>query len=49
MVKIIQRFGEHCICHLQEKCVMVGRFWKPYIRQAVGGELDLMVVICGVE
>jgi hypothetical protein len=24
-------------------------FWKPYIRQAVGGELDLMVLISGAE
>jgi hypothetical protein len=49
MLKIIQRFGKHCICHLQGEYVMVGRFWKPYIGQAIGGELDLMVLIGGAE
>jgi hypothetical protein len=28
---------------------MVGRFWKPYIGQAVDGELNLMVPIDGAE
>jgi hypothetical protein len=28
---------------------MVGSSWKPYIGQAVGGELDLMMLIGGVE
>jgi hypothetical protein len=28
---------------------MVRRLWKPYIGQAVGGELDLMVLIGGAE
>jgi hypothetical protein len=28
---------------------MVGRFWRPYIRQAVGGVLNLMVLIDGTE
>jgi hypothetical protein len=28
---------------------VVGHFWKPYIEQAVGGELDLMVLIGGME
>jgi hypothetical protein len=42
-----QRFGNHCSCHLQGNYVMVGHFWKPYIGQAVGGELELMVLIGG--
>jgi hypothetical protein len=29
--------------------LMVEHFWQPYIGQAVGGELDLMVLIGGVE
>jgi hypothetical protein len=47
MLKIIQHFSKHCSCHLQG--VMVGRFWQPYIGQAVGGDLDLMVLIGGAE
>jgi hypothetical protein len=31
MLRIIQRFGKHCSCHLQGECVVVGRIWKPYI------------------
>jgi hypothetical protein len=26
-------------------CVMLGRFWMPYIGWALGGELDLMMLI----
>jgi hypothetical protein len=33
----------------QEYNLIVGRFWKPYLGQAVGGELDLMVLIGGAE
>jgi hypothetical protein len=29
--------------------IVVGRFWKPYTGQAVGGELYLMVLIGGAE
>jgi hypothetical protein len=28
---------------------MVGCLWKPYIGQAEGGELDLMVLIGGAQ
>jgi hypothetical protein len=49
MLKIIQRFGKHCNYHLQGKYVMVGRFWKLYIGQAVDGELDFMVLIGRAE
>jgi hypothetical protein len=28
---------------------MAGHFWKPYKGQAVGGDLDLMVLTAGVE
>jgi hypothetical protein len=42
MLRIIQRFGKHCCCHLQGECVVVGHFWKPYIEQAVGSELELV-------
>jgi hypothetical protein len=28
---------------------MVESLWKPYIGQAMGGKLDFMVLICGVE
>jgi hypothetical protein len=49
MLKITQRFGKHFRCHLRGEYVMVGRFWKPYIGQAVGGELDLMVLIGEAE
>jgi hypothetical protein len=47
MLKIFERIGKHCSCHLQDEYVMVGRLWMPYIGQAVGGELDLMVLIDG--
>jgi hypothetical protein len=30
ILRIIQRFGKHCSCHLQGEYVMVGCFWKPY-------------------
>jgi hypothetical protein len=49
MLKIIQRFGKHRSCHLQGEYAMVRRFWKPYLGQAVGEELDLMVPIDGAE
>jgi hypothetical protein len=49
MLKIIQRFGKHCSCHLQGEYVMVGHFWQPYIGQTVGGELNLMVLFRGTE
>jgi hypothetical protein len=49
MLRIIQRFGKHCGCHLQGECVVVGRFWKPYIGQVVDGKLDFMVLIGGAE
>jgi hypothetical protein len=44
MLRIIQRFAKHYSCHLQGEYVMVGHFRKPYIGQAVGGELDLLVL-----
>jgi hypothetical protein len=47
MLTIIQRFGKHCSFYLMDEYVMVGRFWKPYIEQAVGGELYLLVLIGG--
>jgi hypothetical protein len=49
MLIVIQRFGKHCSCHLQGEYVEAGRFWKPYIGQALGGEWDLMVLIGGAE
>jgi hypothetical protein len=49
MLKIIQLIGKHCSCHLQGESVIVGRFWQSCIKQAVRGELDLMVLICGAE
>jgi hypothetical protein len=39
---MIQRFGEHCSCHLQDEYEMVESFWKPYIGQEERRELDLM-------
>jgi hypothetical protein len=47
-LKII-RFSKHCSCHIQGEFVMVGHFWQSYMRQVVGGELDLMVLIGRVE
>jgi hypothetical protein len=49
MLIVIQCFGKHCSCHLQGECLDVGRFWKPYIGQAVSIELDLMVLFGGAE
>jgi hypothetical protein len=49
MLRIIQRFGKHCSCHLQGECVVAGRFWKSYIGQAVGGALDFVMLIGGAE
>jgi hypothetical protein len=44
MLRIIY-FGKHCTCHIQGECIVVGRFWKPYIGQAIGGDLDFMVLV----
>jgi hypothetical protein len=49
MLKIIQLFGKHCSCYLQGKYVMVGHFWQPYVGQTAGEEMDLMMLIRGVE
>jgi hypothetical protein len=49
MLRIIQRFDQYYIFHLQGECVVVGRFWKPCMGQAVGGGSDLMVLIGGAE
>jgi hypothetical protein len=49
MSRIIKHFSKHCSCHLQGECVVVGHFWKPHTGQVVGGELDLMVLIGGME
>jgi hypothetical protein len=49
MLRIIQCFGKHHSCHLQGEYVKVGCFWKPYIGQAVGGKLDMMVLIGRAE
>jgi hypothetical protein len=49
MLRVIQRFGKHCTCHLQGEYIVAGRFWKSYIEQAVGGGLDLMMLIGGAE
>jgi hypothetical protein len=48
MLRINQYFGKHISCHLhQGENVMAGQFWKPYIGQAVGGTLDLSVLMGG--
>jgi hypothetical protein len=44
MLRIIQCFGRCCSCHLQGGSVEVGHFWKPYMGQALGGELNSMVL-----
>jgi hypothetical protein len=49
MLKSIQRFGKYCSCHLQGEYVIVRYFWKPYVGQAVGGELELTGLIGGAE
>jgi hypothetical protein len=41
-------FQQNCSFHLQDECV-VGYFWKPHIGQAVGGKLDLIMLINGAE
>jgi hypothetical protein len=49
MLRTVQHFGKHCMCHLQCDCIVFGHFWKSYVRQAVGGMLCLMVLVGGVE
>lgn len=34
MVRIFQCFDQHCSCHRQGECIVVGRFSKHYIGQA---------------
>jgi hypothetical protein len=40
MLIVVQCFGEHCTCNLQDESVNAGLFWKPYIGQAVGGAMQ---------
>jgi hypothetical protein len=49
MLKNIQHFGKQCSWHLQGDYVMNGRFWRPYVGQAVGSEMDFVVLIGGGE
>jgi hypothetical protein len=49
MLQVIQRFGKHRSCHLQGEYILVGRFWRPYIGQAVGGQWDVTNMIVGAE
>jgi hypothetical protein len=61
MLKIILHFSKHCSCNLQGESVMVGCLWhqgesvmvgclwQSYIGQAVGEELDFMVLIGEAE
>lgn len=45
----IKSFIKHCNCYLQGECVAAGQIWQPYIGQAVGVELESMVLTGGVE
>jgi hypothetical protein len=47
MESINQHFSKPYSYHLQDEC-MVGKFLKPYIVQAVGDNLDFMVLADGV-
>jgi hypothetical protein len=49
VLQINQRFDKHCIFHLQDDYVVVGRFRRLYIGQTVGDELDFVVLIGGTE
>jgi hypothetical protein len=49
MLRIMQHFSKHCNCYHQGECAVDGHFWKPCVGQAVGGMLDLMVLIGGME
>jgi hypothetical protein len=49
MLRITERFAKQCSFHLQNKSSMVGRFSQSYIRQAVDGDLGLVVLIGGAE
>jgi hypothetical protein len=49
MLKIIQCFGKRTSCHLQGEYIIIGRFRNLCIGQAVGGVLNLMVLIGGAE
>jgi hypothetical protein len=48
MFGVNQHFSKHCSVHFQGGYV-VGEFWRPYIGQAVSGEIDLMGLIGGAE
>jgi hypothetical protein len=49
MLKVIQRFGKQCSCHLQGESVLFWSFWKPFIEQALGGWLYVTNMIGGTE
>lgn len=48
MLWVFQRFDKHCSCHLQSKWVTMG-FRTHCTGQAVGGEWDVMDLICRTE
>jgi hypothetical protein len=48
VLKIIQRFGTHCSCHLQGEYVLAEQFLGALYRE-VDGELDLISLIGGAE
>jgi hypothetical protein len=46
----LSSFDKERSCHLQGKYVLMARnFWKPFIGQVVGGELDVIVLTGGAE
>jgi hypothetical protein len=49
MLTVVQRFGKHCICHLQSEHVLTGHFWQPYVGQKVGGSMDVIELIGGAK
>jgi hypothetical protein len=49
MWKITQRFVKHCSCHFHHDYVTAGHCWQPYVGEAVGGDLDSLVLIGGAE
>lgn len=49
MLRIVQRFGKQCSYHFQGEFLGVGRFWKLYKGQAVGGELVKTALFSGAD
>jgi hypothetical protein len=44
---VVQSFGKHCSCYLQDEYELDGLLWQPHAEQEVSGALDETELIGG--